>query len=192
MDNQINQIFNAATNLALGKMTETVLEIVEDKKLLVKLEDRNLSLQELSELWDMPFMTTRTIAQCLCGVGILSYQEEKISVSEQAYQFLQSYKLVRDVALKGSPYIESPVLIKKRLLEPIPQSWYVMRDQKKNPEETNLARDFYSSMHQLRVKWGIELAEQYDFSENNGYWRSYRRMVYWHQKTEPSPELHYL
>ncbi|HJO95726.1 MAG TPA: methyltransferase [Victivallales bacterium] len=159
-------IFNTVANIALGKITEGILEIVQGEKLLEKLDNQNLPLQEVSELWQLPLMTTRTIAQCLSGIGILRYKDEKLSLSEEADYFLEYFNLIHNAVI-GSPYIESSDLVKKRILDPQPLNWYVMRNQGKKPEETDLGPDFFTSLHKQRIHWGTELAAQYDFSKHN-------------------------
>ncbi|WP_340677483.1 methyltransferase [Paraglaciecola sp.] len=159
-----NSLFDKAANIALGRVTETVLSIVSEQALLDKIAAESTTLQQISQLWQLPVMTTRMILQYLCGLGLINKKGDLFQVSDSADEFIAHFQQIIDLANKGSPYINDESLLRQRILAPKPLNWYQIRDSQTEIDHTDLPADFYKGLHDNRIQWGKRLAEQYDFS----------------------------
>jgi hypothetical protein len=166
-ENHREQFGEILYTLATGGGMSTVLEVALDLEVFSKLNGKSVSIDQASILWAMAPPSARALAQSLCFMGLLTYKEGQLANSP-----LAQTQLVEDAAIREMIHsaCRRPQLtaekIKERLLQPKPLNWYQMRDEGKAPEETDLPEDFYEALHELRIRWGEELATQYDFSKH--------------------------
>lgn len=153
--------------LATSGNTSTVLEVALDLDVFSKLQGKSATIEEVGTLWGMASPSTRTLAQYLCFMGLLTYREGKLSNAPLVEIRLVGDPMTREMIHSAcrQPRHTADEL-KEKLLQPTPLSWYQMRDEGKKPEETNLAEGFYERFHELRIRWGEELALQYDFTKH--------------------------
>ena len=136
----------------LGSLSEA-LEVALELDVLAKLRGRHCSVTEASVLWELPETSTRVLAQFLCHMGVLSYNEGKLSVSSMG-ELLVSDSFARNVVM-GSLRASSrdATGLKERLIDPKPLVWYDVQESRE-PSELESIDAFYDVHHQLRIRWG--------------------------------------
>lgn len=153
--------------LATSKDISTVLEIALDLDVFAKIKSRSVTIEEASALWGMPVPSARALGQFLCFMELLLYRDAELSNSPLTEAELVDNPMAQGLVhsacrTEGTAVSE----LKERLLTPKPLNWYQMRDEGKKPGEVDLPESFYAGFHDLRIRWGTELASQYDFGRH--------------------------
>jgi len=144
-----------------GGLNQAIFEIAIDLDIFNKIDKKDLSLKEFSDLFRIPLSSSRVFIQYLCMLGLLKYTNGKFYNSP----LTQEYLVDRDVAwLKDLLAVSRDKRdgLKSKILNPKSQDWYKIRDKKQKIGETF----FKGWLYERRVFWGKELAKQYDFSEH--------------------------
>ena len=134
---------HALAALTTGRLTSTVLEIAMDLDIFAKLKGKDLSLEEAGTAWGLPAPSTRVLAQYLCSAGLLLYREGKLSNSPLAEAYLVDDPASLSMLSFLLEYGSSVEEMKKKLQSPPPLAWYQIRDEGKEPQETDILDEFY-------------------------------------------------
>lgn len=158
--------------LAAGKMTSTMLEVVLDLDVFGKLRGCSATVAELSALLELPPASTRMLAQFLCREGLLIFADGRLANAPIVESTLAVSPQARG-ALRWILRFAIPIEeLKQRLADPPVLHWYQLRDQGEITDSSSLVGQqadgwfstFQTNNHVLRIRWGQELAERYDFS----------------------------
>jgi 3-hydroxy-5-methyl-1-naphthoate 3-O-methyltransferase len=139
--------------LAAGKITSTMLELVLEMQLFPKIHGKEVTLEELAGILEMPVWSTRVLAQFLCREGLLVYEDRKLSSAPRADAFLvkenrELYDL-RTILDFNLPKEH----LKQLLLNPPEEHGYQQMGKEKH----------FLGVHSRRVMWGEQLAKMYSF-----------------------------
>jgi len=225
------------TLIAAGKYYGAILELAQELDIFTRTGKQKLKLASAGACWEMPESSARIVAQSLCNLGALKYDQPELSLAPEydklialpgerriasamldtaldmkLFYHLKEKELSREELrsrLSLSPdgintlinYLSENGLLKchansvsnsdliscifqngqdefkriqryshfpwrrahlrEQLLDPSPQIWYMVRD-----NENQQSKGFYFNSHERRIRWGRELAEQYDFSKH--------------------------
>ena len=162
---KLNDLFEIATS----KINSVMLEIALDLDVFVKLKDKEVSLEEAGALWGMPVTSARVLGQYLCGMGLLRYENGKLSNAPLTRAYIIDDPVGKvmintwQLFSKGSNLEE----IKQKLMNPEPLLWYKIRDEDENPFDTKASDSVYN---ESRQRWNILIGEgvaaEYDFTDH--------------------------
>jgi hypothetical protein len=141
--------------LAAGKMTSTMLELALELQLFRKIHGKEVTVEELAQLLEMPVWSARVLAQFLCNEGLLlySYEEKRLAnapivdvyLVEDNRDFQELYTVLK--------FKLSTEQLKQRMLHPPEEHGYQQMGQEKHHLGVNVRR----------IMWGEELASLYSF-----------------------------
>jgi len=154
----------AVSSLVLSKLTGALLQAALDLDVFTKLGDRAVPLTDLAGVWGMPAPSARLLAQFLCNMGLLRYEQNSLSITPLAQQHLLAYpQSLIAKALLGDD-LNAKTLADK-LQNPAPQVWYTVQE---GPPSPNFVSEHLASLRggeqDVRILMGEQVAEQYDFS----------------------------
>ncbi|PWK79545.1 O-methyltransferase [Mucilaginibacter oryzae] len=142
-----------------------VLEIALEKDLFFAVERQTaVSLERLAEILEMPLMSARVIAQYLCGLKLLNFNDSEFSNSELSKNYLLNEAFSREIEAFSARTFTN---FKDQLYHPVPQPWYEIKNRDNNIANVHgISNDFFmaGTQHNWRVQKGKELAGQFDFS----------------------------
>ena len=167
------EIYPAAlASLSTGWMTSLILDIALDLDVFVKLQGQSVSLEDLGNLWQMPNNSARALAQYLSNVRLLLYREGKLCNSPMAEAHLTRDSLSREITFflmrqfDSSGWLDqAKEKIKELLFNPEPIIWYRDFEKLKTESFSWWGYDL-TWLHELRIRWGEELASQYHFTNH--------------------------
>jgi SAM-dependent methyltransferase len=139
--------------LAAGKMRSTMFELALEMQVFLKLHDREVTLEELAQLLELPVWSARFMAQFLCREGLLVYSNKKLCNACYINPFLveenrdlhQLYRVLKFDLPKEK--------LRQVLLDPPGEKGY-QRFTKEN---------HYYGANISRIMWGEQLAKVYSF-----------------------------
>lgn len=149
---------------ALGSLSSRMLAAAFELKVFDRIGDGTLSISEAADDWGMPEPSARVLAQFLCNMGLLYYEDGRLRNSVEMKAFMTICPEVRDgtvrMCRRNIPLDE----LYEKLRDPPAQRWYKIQNGEMAADEK---LSFYRSrMHRKRICWGEQLATQYDFSQH--------------------------
>jgi ubiquinone/menaquinone biosynthesis C-methylase UbiE len=147
---------NKVRALAAGKMTSTMFELTLELKLFAKLHGREVTLEELAQILEMPIWSARVIAQFLCREGLLIYADKKLSNAPHISPFLvdlvEENRELKELGPVLDFYLPKDKL-KQLLLDPPAEDGY----------ERIGKENHFLKVNSRRILWGEQLAQIYSF-----------------------------
>ncbi len=86
---------------AAGNRMSKMLEIALDLDLFSKLQGQLASIEEVATLWSMPPSSARLLCQFLTNMGLLCYQQDRLSNHQFCSLYAQESVLCRAGDRKG-------------------------------------------------------------------------------------------
>lgn len=152
---------------ALGHLGSSMLSAAFALDVFEKMEAAGpVSLEQAGVLWGLPAPSARVLAQFLCNMGLLRYENDAL----QNAPAISVYLTVDREAQGSTNYMcrlgPDPDDVVGLLRNPPPQHWYQIRSGERSVSDE--AGMNGPRMHRRRMHWGEALAAQWDFS---GYHR---------------------
>lgn len=172
--NTLAYLADDVLRIASGRILSVLLEMSLDLELFAKLQGKSVSAEDLGEVWEMPLASARIVAQALTNVGLLKYDEGAVTLAPQSEKLLVNNPAMRRELAKLFKFDLDAEQMKDRLLNPPVQVWYQIRDEGEIVDDQSLLKqstekyiqNWRHGLHQERLFWGKELAQQYDFSRH--------------------------
>lgn len=169
---QFNHVYPSEllTGLATSRLQYAFLSASIQMDVFNQIKGKKLTLEQFSKTLHIPASSARALVQNLSNMGLLQYEKGKICNSHDAETFLTDDDITKNFILWLSGYSPSPHKLISILRNPPRQPWYAIRQRKpsildkfrKKPVQSY----FYLESHELRRRWGKELANKYDFSKH--------------------------
>jgi 3-hydroxy-5-methyl-1-naphthoate 3-O-methyltransferase len=144
---------NKVRALAAGKMTSTMFELVLEMQLFPKLHGREVTLEELAQLLDLPIWSARVMAQFLCREGLLVYANKKLSNAAYIAPFLVEENRELQELYPVLKFHLPKEELKQLLLNPPAEDGYERIGKEKH----------FLNVNARRILWGEQLAQLYSF-----------------------------
>jgi hypothetical protein len=145
---------DSVRRIAAGGMISKMFELVLELDVFGKLRGKSVTLEEFSQLLEMPLHSARVLAQFLCVEGLLVYRDEKLSNAPDADPFMIDDNImlteIKELLLKFNMPIEK---LKHQLFNPVAEHGYQRMKRESH----------YISSNAWRILWGEELADRYSF-----------------------------
>ncbi len=152
-------------HMAAGGLFSLVFRAAIELDVFAKLKGVSVPVDALGDVWGMPTSSARVLAQCLVHIGILAYDDGRISNALPAETYLAGDTPTLQRAhyfSRGAGFDLDPEVLKRRFLEPPVHLWYQIRDGTIDGSKET----WWAQGHANRVRWGERLADQYDFTRH--------------------------
>jgi len=158
--------------LAGGGAIRPLFELAVRLDLFAKLSGKQVSLEELPEIWEMPASPARFMGQFLANVKLLTYRDGLFANSPLTEAVLTRRGPIRRALLMPLVYDLSYDEVKEQMLNPPVAQWYQLRDEGTITDERAILRQNTDEWHQgliqrrhePRIEWGKALTQVYDLS----------------------------
>ncbi len=160
------------TELAISNLRASFFIASIKMDVYKKLEGKKLSLKQFHEVLNIPSTSARALAQNLSNMGLINYIDGKIINSSIAKKYLINDEITKKLIFWLSDYAPKPYELISSLKNPPRQPWYMFKNHQNNivmdlfNKKNFIDSSFYTDPHDLRIKWGNELADKYDFSKH--------------------------
>ena len=158
---------------ATAPIPRRFLELALDLDLLGKIAGQSMTIDEAANLWGMPTPSARLMAQHLVYLGLMGFQDGQLYNVPMVEEWLKTDSWALGYVLSRLRRDLTVEELLHALLEPSPQTWYLLRDEGRFSDERivpvaepfdDWSETFYMSSHGTRIDRGESLAEAYDFS----------------------------
>jgi len=135
-----------------------------------KIKGKMVTINQFSKILKIPLSSTRAMTQNLSNMDLLKFEDGKIFNSDLSEEYLTDDEITKKLMIWLSAYSPTPEKLISIIRNPPPQPWYSIKEQKQSLfdrfRKKHMNASFYTEPHDLRIRWGKELADKYDFSKH--------------------------
>lgn len=159
------------TNLSISNLKYSFLVASLEMDVYKKIGNKKFTIDQFAKIIGLSYYSARALGQNLANMDLLIYKNGFISNSRLSNQWLKNDKLTNKLIKWLSDYSPSPTELINILKNPSGQPWYTIKKNSHNFffktfKKEPIDKSFYTDAHDLRIRWGEEISENYDFSKH--------------------------